>query len=350
MENVKLAQAEARELAMRACLGAGADRSSARSLVNATLSAALFGQPALGFPHMLDYLISFQEGRISPHPKPSFVRALPAFLSADADGGIAQLGFDRAFLDFVEAARTFGIAVFSQGNSYPAGELGYFVRRLADVGLAGIAATNANAMLAAKPGGKAVFSTNPIAFGFPLGTSNPPLVIDQSSSATAYVNIVAAATEGREIPEGWAVDDKGADTRDPLKALAGSLLPSGGRKGANLALMVEMLSAGLSGGNWSIDAGNFNSGNYCPAVGLTIIAITPDPTGSDRVGRALAQVQRLQRLDVYVPGVSSAKYRESCSSEIVISRMVHDAIRHFVAVGTATKATRLAHGSDDLEL
>jgi hypothetical protein len=36
-------------------------------------------------------------------------------------------------------------------------------------GLVGLEATNANAMVAATTGGPPVFSTNPIAFGFPLG-------------------------------------------------------------------------------------------------------------------------------------------------------------------------------------
>jgi hypothetical protein len=40
VEEVELSQAEAQELAIRACLGAGADKQSARLLVDATLSAA----------------------------------------------------------------------------------------------------------------------------------------------------------------------------------------------------------------------------------------------------------------------------------------------------------------------
>lgn len=102
-----------------------------------------------------------------------------------------------------------------------------------------IAATNAHAVPV--PGGSPVYSTNPLAFGFPLGDAMPPVIIDQSSSATAYVNIVAAATAGRPIPEGWAVDGEGEPTSDANEALAGALLPFGGRKGANVALMVEML-------------------------------------------------------------------------------------------------------------
>lgn len=328
-EEVELTQAEAEELATRACLAAGADPSSTRSLVNATLSAALYGPATLGFPHMVDYLNSFREGRIKCDPTPTLTRPFPAFFVSDADKGIAQLGFDLAFQGLIEAARNFGIAVFTQTNSYTAGELGYYVRRLAEEGIVGLAATNANAMVVAKAGGPAVYSTNPMAFGFPLGDQSLPLIIDQASSATAYVNIVAAASEGRPIPEGWAVDENGMDTRDPAKALTGALLPFGGRKGANVALLVEMLSAGLSGGPWSLDTPDFRSGDASPAVGLTVIAVMPGPVGDDRVGRAHKQALRLQDHGVFIPGVDGIPYPRPSSQGLKMPRSVFDAICGF---------------------
>jgi len=303
-DEISLKRRDAEELAMKACLACGADKSSARSLVKATMSAASYGPPMLGFPHLLDYLNGFQEGRINCQPKPRLDRVFPAFLVSDADRGIAQLGFDLAFSDLLDAARNFGIAVFTQTNSYTAGELGYYVRRLCNEGIIGLAATNANAMMVAKAGGKVVYSTNPMAFGFPLGDHTPPLIIDQASSATAFVNIVRAAEEGKAIPEGWAVDEDGHPTHDASKALMGALLPFGGRKGANVALLVEMLAAGLSGGPWSLDAPDFRSGTQSPAVGLTVIAIMPRENADAQIERARAQVRRLQDYGVFVPGVS----------------------------------------------
>ncbi len=329
MKEIELSEREVRDLALRACLGAGADLASARSLVDATVSAARFGPSAVGFPHLVDYLNSFREGRINCDPAPVATRPFPAHLACDADRGIAQLGFDLTFRDVVDAARSFGIALFTQKNSYTTGELGYYVRRLALEGLSGLAATNANAMVVAKAGGPAVYSTNPLAFGFPLGANQPPLIVDQSSSATAYVNIAAAAAEGRQIPEGWAVDAAGADTQDPGKALVGALLPFGGRKGANVALLVEMLSAGLSGGSWSLDAPSFQAGDASPAVGLTVIALMPGPAG-DHVARAHDQIRRLEGLGVHVPGITGRQPR-STEEPLRMSRAVFDAISRFAS-------------------
>jgi (2R)-3-sulfolactate dehydrogenase (NADP+) len=85
--HVSLQLAAAEELATRACTAVGADEPSTRSLVNATMSASLHGPAALGFPHLVDYLKSFQEGRINRKPNPRQERPLPALISADADDG-----------------------------------------------------------------------------------------------------------------------------------------------------------------------------------------------------------------------------------------------------------------------
>ncbi|MFB8342260.1 Ldh family oxidoreductase [Brucella cytisi] len=328
-DDVTLGDAEARDLATKACLNAGASQPSAQSLVDATLSAMLYGPPTLGFPHLVDYLCSFHEGRIKCDPSPILDQIFPAFLTCDADEGIAQLGFDRGFGRLVESARNFGIALFTQTNSYTAGELGYYVRRLASQGLVGLAATNANAMVTPKAGQPAVYSTNPLAFGFPLGAGSLPLVIDQASSATAYVNVVRAAAEGHSIPEGWAVDANGNPTNDPLRALEGALLPFGGRKGGNIALLVEMLSAGLSGGPWSLDTSDFTTGNTSPAVGLTVVAFMPGRDEDARRMRAAKQAERLASRGVFIPGVTGIA---PSGNILKIPRDVFAAVERFAAL------------------
>ena len=50
---------------------------------------------------------------------------------------------------------------------------------------------------------------------------------------------MTAAQQKKPIPLGWALDEHGQPTTDPEAALKGTLLPSGGAKGAALALMVE---------------------------------------------------------------------------------------------------------------
>jgi (2R)-3-sulfolactate dehydrogenase (NADP+) len=327
---VEISAAEIRKIATDACLACGGGPAMAKSLVEATFSAAWHGRPEVGFAHFLDYLESLRNGRIGGNATPQIDAPLPAFIRSDAGGGIAQLGFDLAFERLVERARSFGIAVFTQKNSYTAGELGYYVRRLAAEGLIAVAAANAHAMMAAAEGGKPVFGTNPFAFAAPLPVPLPALVIDQATSATAFVKIARAAAEKSAIPAGWATDRDGAPTTDPAEAMLGALLPFGGYKGANIALLVEILSAGLTGASWSLDAGNFRSGDRSPDTGMTVIAISADAVDPDFTKRLGKHLKRLAELGVHVPGRRSPDGSQETTETIEIEADVLAAIRGFL--------------------
>jgi (2R)-3-sulfolactate dehydrogenase (NADP+) len=289
-------------LALDACRACGAHEDMAQSLARASLSASRVGRHEVGLAHLLDHLDSLRAGRIRGAARPVIDSPAPALIRVDAQDGIAQLGFDLAFEDFTRRARHFGIALLVQRGCYPAGELGYFARRLAEAGLIGLGAGNAHALMAVRAGFGKAFSTNPMAFAAPLPPPRPPLLIDQASSATAFVNLARAAAEGQPITEGWALDAAGQPTTDAQAALAGAMLPFGGYKGANVALMVEVLAAGLTGANWSLDTGHFLQGAEPPAAGMAAVAISPALCDPEFSGRLATQLDRLAAQGVHLPG------------------------------------------------
>jgi len=294
-------QKTASELAYAACRGAGAGEAAARSLAEATISAELHGKSAIGFRHLVDYLAAFVAGRLVGDAEPELSSPAAAIIRCDARGGIAQLGFDRAFEDLCRRCAAYGVAIFAQHNSYTSGELGWYVRRLAEAGLVAFAATNGPALMTA-PGGKVpVYCTNPLAFAAPV-ENGPPLVVDQASSATAFVNVRERAERGETLPWGWAIDENGDETTDPHAAMKGALLTFGGPRGANIALMVEVLAAGLTGANWSLDAPSFDRGAETPGAGLFVVAIAPELMAPDFAGRLRRQTERLARLGIHIPG------------------------------------------------
>jgi (2R)-3-sulfolactate dehydrogenase (NADP+) len=216
--------------------------------------------------------------------------------------------------DLVAAAETIGVAIFSQKNAYTAGALGYFAARLAERGLVCLAATNGPALLAGSGTTRPVFCTNPLAFAAPAG-DGPPLLIDQSSSATAFVSVRARAARGEDIPTGWALGPDGLPTTDPHAAMRGALLAFGGERGANIALMVEVLAAGLSGANWSLDAPSMSAGTKTPGAGLFVLAIDPRlfaGGASQRIGRHLARLARDHGM--HVPGQAKSRSRTSSAA------------------------------------
>jgi (2R)-3-sulfolactate dehydrogenase (NADP+) len=306
-DTIHLAMDEATRLCERAALAAGANQEAAASLARSVVAAEARGRTVVGLSHFLDYLEALRAGRIDGKAEPAITRPALTLYQSDARGGLAHTGFDRVCDAVAKTARLFGVAIFVQKNAYTCGELGYFTGRLAGEGLVSFAATNGPALVAGAGSTKPVYCTNPMSFAAPV-EGGTPLVIDQSSSATAFVSVRKAAEEGREIPAGWALDAGGRPTIDPAAAMKGALLTFGGNRGANIALMVEVLAAGLSGANWSLDAPSISEGYESPGTGLFVLAIEPKYIAPDFAARLHEQLDRLAfDYRVHIPGVSRGK-------------------------------------------
>jgi LDH2 family malate/lactate/ureidoglycolate dehydrogenase len=113
--------------------------------------------------------------------------------------------------------------------------------------------TNSTKLVAPLWGAERMLGTNPIAIAFP-GKDEPAIVIDIATSAVAYGKVENAMRHQQPIPHGWAIDRHGRPTTDPRRMIEdGALLPfgsdreRGGHKGYALAMMVDVLSAVLSG-------------------------------------------------------------------------------------------------------
>ena len=81
----------------------------------------------------------------------------------------------------------------------------------------------------------------------------------------------------------------------PTAALAGTMVPLGDAKGTALALMVELLAAGLTGANFAAEASSFlDAEGPPPGTGQLMIAFDPAAFGGDAPTRfaVLAAVDR----------------------------------------------------------
>ncbi|HEV7253143.1 MAG TPA: Ldh family oxidoreductase [Mesorhizobium sp.] len=323
---VRLALDEAETLCREAAMRAGASRPQAEALARSVAAAEAEGNASVGLAHLLDYLDAIRAGRLKGQAEPKLERPAPALFLSDAGGGSAHLGFERALGDLAAAAKTLGLALFSQKNAFTCGALGYFAARLAEHDLVALAATNGPALLAVPGAKQSIYCTNPLSFAAPL-EGGPPLLFDQSSSPLAFVKLREMAACGETLPEGWAIDVDGEPTADARAAVKGALLAFGGPRGANIALMVEVLAAGLSGANWSLDAPSFSSGEDCPGTGLFVLALAPALLDPDFTARMKAQAERLDALGVHVPGRRRAEALARAEREgLFVSRALIDKI------------------------
>ena len=249
---------------------------NAGCVARALVAAEADGLKGHGLSRLLSYAAQAKAGKVDGFAVPQASRPRAGVALIDAGHGFAYPAIALAETILPEMARGAGIACAGITRSHHCGAAGHPVERLAEAGLVAMLFANTPGAIAPWGGAKAVFGTNPIAFACPLpGTA--PIVVDLSLSKVARGNILAARQKGERIPEGWALDAAGAPTTDPDAALAGTMLPLGDAKGTALALMVELLAAGLTGANYAAEASSFlDAEGPPPGTGQLIIAFDPD--------------------------------------------------------------------------
>ncbi|GLK79525.1 Ldh family oxidoreductase [Methylopila turkensis] len=262
-------------------LAAGAlERNGALPAVAASVARALAGAEADGLKgHGLSrvpgYAGQLRAGKVRGDATPTLARPRPGALRIDAAEGFAYPALDLAVAELPAVARAQGVAAASLFRSHHCGAAGRPVEALADQGLVALLFANTPAAMAPWGGATPVFGTNPIAFACPL-PGRAPIVVDLSLSKVARGNIMAAKQKGELIPEGWAFDAQGRPTTDPDAALAGTMAPLGDAKGVALALVVELLAAGMTGANYAGEASSFlDDRGGPPGTGQLLLAFDP---------------------------------------------------------------------------
>jgi (2R)-3-sulfolactate dehydrogenase (NADP+) len=312
-----LTLAEAGELVVATLTRCRTNVPNARSVARALVAAEADGLKGHGLSRLPSYAAQAKVGKVDGFATPVVTNPRPAVLAIDAAHGFAFPALDAAVAGLPEIARQQGLAAAPIRRSHHCGAAGHPVERFAEQGLVALMFANTPGAIAPWGGSKAVFGTNPIALACPL-PGRAPLVVDLSLSKVARGNILAAKQRGEQIPEGWALDASGVPTTDPDAALAGTMLPFGDAKGTALALMVELLAAGLTGANFAAEASSFlDAKGEPPATGQLIIAFDPAPIGGSGIlGRfamlaAAIEAQPGTRL----PGTRRLALRQKANAE-----------------------------------
>ena len=298
------------DLSLDALVGCGASRANAMPVAESIREAEADGIRNVGLnylPHYCDHLLC---GKVDGKVRATWRQSAPGVVLCDARNGFAHTAFMCSLDAFVDVTRQNGIGSLAINNSYAAGVIGWYVEKLANQGLVCLAFANSPAAVAPWGGKSAFFGTNPLAFAIPRRNHNP-LIIDQSSSTTAMVNVVEAAKSGKPIPETWALDRDGKPTTDAKAGLEGSMAPSGGYKGVALAMIVDLLAGGLGGPSMSFNAASFgNTTGGPPGVGQFFVAIDPDAYAPGFADRAEAMFEAMLSQDnVRLPGDRRHQHR-----------------------------------------
>lgn len=290
---------EARALVAGALVRAGTLPGTADCVAGALVAAEADGLKGHGLSRVPGYAAQVKAGKVAGSAVPTVERAAPGVLRIDAGHGFAYPALARAVAELPAVTRGVGVAVAAIRRSHHCGAAGHPVERLAEAGLVALLFANTPAAIAPWGGARAVFGTNPIAFACPLA-AGAPIVADLSLSKVARGNILAAQQKGAAIPADWALDAEGRPTTDPAAALKGTMVPAGDAKGTVLAMIVELLAAGLTGASFAADAASFlDAEGGPPATGQLLVAFDPAAIGGPGV---LAHVARLAEAIEAQPG------------------------------------------------
>ena len=137
----------------------------------------------------LDWLAELPD--LDPRAKPRLVDEAAAFERWEASGALGYLTL-AAICDRLIARPPSPVRIVAAGDCFPTGNLGYWVRRLADAGLAAALTATSPARLPPPAGGEPLVGTNPLAFGLP-DAGRTPIVVDVSMGKTTYGDVLRGA-------------------------------------------------------------------------------------------------------------------------------------------------------------
>ena len=164
------------------------------------------------------YVARLRSEAMTAVTQPEVITDLGALAVLDGKDGVGQVIIDIATQDAVDRARTHGVGVVAVRNSNHFGTAAYWTRRMADRGCVGILTTNGSPAMAPWGGLEKTVGANPWSVATP-GGSHPPVVLDIANTGVARGKIYAAAQRGEQIPDTWALDERGVPTTDPNVAI-----------------------------------------------------------------------------------------------------------------------------------
>ncbi|MCY9373828.1 ureidoglycolate dehydrogenase [Bacillus sp. T17B1] len=273
MKTVTIPAEEAKELVRVKLIGAHLNERDAEKIADVLVHADLRSVHSHGVLRTEHYVNRLRAGGVNPKAHPVFKETGPVTGVLDGDDGFGHVICDMAIDRAIDMAKKNGVGMVTAVNSSHCGALSYFVQKAAEEKLIGMAMTHTDSIVVPFGGRSPFLGTNPIAYGVPA-KHKKPFILDMATSKVAFGKILQAREEGKDIPEGWGVDENGEAVTDPYKVV--SLSTFGGPKGYGLSIMVDVFSGLLAGAAFGPHIAKMYSGlDQKRKLGHYVCAINP---------------------------------------------------------------------------
>jgi len=277
MNTVSLSLNEIFDLAKKTLLANDCDDENASILSDTIMRAERDGSVSHGLFRLPAYVSGLVSKKINGKARPELQNVAPSIIKVLGNNAVAPMVLSLGLPAVIDLAKKNGVAVLAITNSHHMAALWPETEAIAEAGLVGIACTSYKPAVAPAGATKALYGTNPISFAWPR-PGKTPVVFDMATASMAMGEVQIAKREGHKVPLGTGLTKDGKETTDPGEiAEGGVILPFGGYKGSNIAMMVELLAGALIGENFSFEtAAQDNNDGGPPSGGEFIIAISPD--------------------------------------------------------------------------
>ncbi len=243
----------------------GVPEDDARICADVLIAADLRGIKSHGVGRLKYYYDRIKRGQHQVKTQIEIVKETGTTVLIDGHHGMGHVIAYRAMQMAIEKARASGIGAAAVRNGTHFGIAGYYSLMAAEAGMIGLTVTNARPAIAPTFSTEPMLGTNPIAFAAPSDADHP-FCFDGATSIIQRGTVEVLSRAEKPMPKGWVIGAEGDPITDPDRALKefgearAALLPLGGAgedfagyKGYDLAAMVEILSASLSGGMFMKD-------------------------------------------------------------------------------------------------
>ena len=277
MSTTTLTLEEIYDLAYTSLLNNGCDEYNAEAVSTTVTHAERDGSISHGLFRIPGYIASLKSKKVKGNARPSNIFLTQNAIRVEGDFGFAPTAIKVGIPSLVETTNKHGVGVLTITNTHHFAALWHETEALAEKNLIGIACTAYKPSVAPAGAKKPLFGTNPISFAWPRKNNNP-VVYDMATSTMAMGEVQVAARDGHKVPYGTGLNKDGEKTDDPSQiANGGVLLTFGNYKGSAIAMMIELLAAGLVGDLFSFEAKEEDNNDGGPARGGEfIMALSPE--------------------------------------------------------------------------
>lgn len=247
LTSVRVASQDLAAFCIEAMRLSGLNEEDARLTAEVLVKTDTLGTFTHGTRQLRGLLKNIRAGRLNATAHEKIAAEGPAWAIVDAHYAMPPAVSYRAMMLAMAKAKTCGIGYVGVRHSSHYGAAGFYANLAVQQDMFGLSMCNVDPCMTV-PGSKGkVLGTNPIAYAAPAGEERP-VYLDIATSAVAATKIFSAKALGKAIPGDWLVDEDGMPTSDPSQyPLKGAQLPMAGHKGYGLAVMVEILTAVLTG-------------------------------------------------------------------------------------------------------